>query len=754
MKKILIFTLTAACTFSLIASGAWAQASDSDEFTLEEIVVTSEKREVVIQEIPSSVAVIEGATIVQQGKITTQQILESVPNIKWEGGFANPGVTAAYSDGGIAIRGVKRKQTSDGQPPSSTAVYVDGVFQGIGGSYDVNRVEILRGPQGTLYGRSATGGVVGFYTHNPKLGQFGYSVSAEIGEANLRNFQAALNAPYGDEFAIRLAGHHVEQDGYYNPDGGHYRKSEGRIKALWKPSDAFDIMLTGSLSDLQNNTGGYSARLITPTEVDYKDVVTDVVESGVKRSTMGVLTVNYDFGKSILTYIGAMHHYEDTDSPPETVVVVGRQIRYGYQPNFGENFNTSELRLASDSEGWLKWLIGANYYNSDYDRFQSSINHRAFITQLGGIPDPDPATNDAPLFDKPGSGETTNIGFFTEETFELTDAFRITAGLRYDKTKVDASTAFNLNVNHNEWGNARNPAEWSYFGLDDTLNFDNITYKLRFEYDLTPNNMLYALTATGFQPGDLRLSPKMSFGPDGTTVTFLSLPYDEEKLTSYEIGSKNRFFDNRLQVNAGAFFYNYEGYRLTANIALAGPPVYAVLPLDLEMIGAELTVDWLLTAYDMLSFSLGLVRAEITGYPDIPELNPTKQYAPEKRLHGIPDATATLSYNHTFNFSNGSTLVPRAEVRYTSDVYVNREPMTEGHIEEGLKPYAYQDAYFVADIGATWTSPGGMYSATAYVRNLFDEEYKLVAITNSGINGVGVTMGDPRAWGLVLSTKF
>jgi iron complex outermembrane receptor protein len=255
MKKVLRFTLVAAVAIFFAGPGAWAQEEASDEFTLEEITVTAEKREVAIQKVPSSVAVIAGKSLAQEGKISTEQILESIPNVTFRSGDGtNP-------NGNITIRGVQRTQESGGTNsilPSTTATYTDGVYQGIGGNYDVNRVEVLRGPQGTLYGRSATGGVVAFHTNNPELDIFSISASAEFGEADLRNYQATLNVPYGDKLALRLAWHDFERDGYHgNDEGGHTETSEGRIKALYQPTDPLEILLSLSYQETTTNGGGY-----------------------------------------------------------------------------------------------------------------------------------------------------------------------------------------------------------------------------------------------------------------------------------------------------------------------------------------------------------------------------------------------------------------------------------------------------------------------------------------------------------------
>jgi outer membrane receptor protein involved in Fe transport len=168
MKKIYFPTLAVLFTLIMAVSGSWAQdpAAES-EFSLEEITVTAEKRVQNLQETPSSVTAIDGGSLMEFGKTTTSEILQNIPNIMYGQYGSGKDVVGYNPDGGISIRGLKYRQRGEGHSPSATATYVDGVFQGIGGNFDISRVEVLRGPQGTLYGRSATAGVVAFYTQQP-----------------------------------------------------------------------------------------------------------------------------------------------------------------------------------------------------------------------------------------------------------------------------------------------------------------------------------------------------------------------------------------------------------------------------------------------------------------------------------------------------------------------------------------------------------------------------------------------------------
>jgi outer membrane receptor protein involved in Fe transport len=741
MKKALFIISLLASGIFATGVGVWAQEASSNEFTLEEITVTAEKRAVNLQALPSSVVAITGADLADEGKTTVAQILENIPNIRYGAGLeSNP-------DGGIAIRGVQYKRNSDGQPPAATATYVDGVFQGIGGNYDIERVEVLRGPQGTLYGRSATGGVVSFYTKNPSLTGFSGTVTGEVGTASLKNVQAAVNIPLSETFALRVAGRYYERDGFKNPYGAYNSNKDGRIKLLYQPTDALNIILTGSISDKVQNSGGYTARLTSPTDIDYKASVAPVLEGGDIKSTQASLGVNYDFGGSTLAYIGSYRNYKDMDSPGFMMNPPGL-LMVALRTNPGEHFYTHELRLASDTKDWWTWLIGANYFKSDYDRAETSV-------QISTDSNTSANAQNVDMFVQKVSGNIKNFGLFTEETFNLRDDMRLTAGLRYDKTTVLSNSSFAFNTNLDEFMNSLNPATWDAFGVSETHDFKNTTYKLRFEYDVTPNNMLYVLTATGFLPGDVKVGTNTF-----PTLSYTRILLPEEKLTSYEIGSKNRFLNNMLQVNVSAFYYDYQNYENLVNTASRGQaPNWNTFVTPLKMTGAELSAEWLLTMEDRLSLTAGWLKAKIDGYPVLQGFGDTHQFMALGNLPGLPKFTANLQYDHTFTFGNGSTLVPRAELHYTDGMYVVQMTQAQAiaNDQHGSNlPYAYQDSYAIVNLGATWNSPDSKYSLAAYVRNATDKEYKtgVTLNNNASTQNIGVSTGDPRTWGVTFTAKF
>lgn len=277
------------------ASGASATAgtgADSDQ--LQEIVVTAERRTEDVQSIPATIAVLQGSDLQQQGRVSVQQMLEDVPNVNY--GVIAPGQSPDNPNNNLAIRGIQTAQQTGGRPgPAVVGTYVDDVFQGIGSDYDLNRVEVLYGPQGTLYGRSATAGVVAFHTNDPVLGKFGTDVFAEYGSYDRRNGWAALNLPVGDQVAVRAAVHQEDSHGYWwNTYGGASSNTEGRIKLLYQPFDNLRILLSASGQYLQTFAGGPTQRITAPGVINYNAGSTAINAVAGNQYQQYMANINYD----------------------------------------------------------------------------------------------------------------------------------------------------------------------------------------------------------------------------------------------------------------------------------------------------------------------------------------------------------------------------------------------------------------------------------------------------------------------------
>jgi len=726
---------------------------------LEEVVVTAERFAADAQHVPASIIVLQGPTLQNEGRISVQQMLEDVPNVT----FGVPPSTQATPDNpnrNISIRGIEPAQQTGGTPgPAVVATYVDDVFQGIGAAYDLNRVEVLYGPQGTLYGRSSTAGVVAFHTNDPILNQFSSGLFAEYGSDDLRNAIAILNLPVGDSLALRVAAHIDDQHGFWwNVDGGTVNTREGRIKALYQASN-LKVLLSASYETLNAYTGGPQQVLSAPETINFS------VPGAIVRPAAGayfaqyMANVAYDFGSATLTYVGSEHSYHQSGfeglvGPPFMPIDnTGRT-----QP---DQFNMHELRLASNPGAALAWLIGTNFYSNTYRVTLASTVERATECGPCGIPDTTPGVAGGEIFSSGRSGTVNDYGVFTEETYSPRPNLHLTAGLRFDHNVVEQTTFYNFNVNLDPYGHSLGtcsdliaydgasvrPCMYSDFFAK--VRFDNVTYKVRAAYDLSASNMLYAMVSTGYLPGDVQISPMPQ---SNGTVNYLQLPYAQEQLISYEIGSKNRFFGERLQLNGDVFYYDYQGWQQAAQLGsgVGGAPIFATVSVPLRVVGAELDAVWLPTPADRFTLQLGAYDDEIRSWPNLPGTSTSERnYISIKRLPGTPPASGMMRYQHSFALANGSTMAPWVELLYRAG-----ENLTELTAAQyaNFAQYDYQPSYALLYAGATWDSPRGTFRIAAYGRNLGNHEVK--ATLNLLQSTFSVIPGEPRVYGVNVQVHF
>jgi len=777
-----MFACASVSMLALGSSAAWAQSptTTTSSGQIKEIVVTAERRAQNLQKVAASVEVRKGTDLEAEGRITTTQILEDVPNVT-----VGAPASGDNPNGNITIRGVQNTQQTGGGPgPSATATYVDDVFQGIGGDYDINQVEVLRGPQGTLYGRSATGGVVAFHTNDPVLGKFSGSITGEVGSYDLRQAVVAVNIPILDVLAIRVAAREFDQEGYYNELNKSTEDQEARVKVLYKPLSNLRFLASWSINEQHAVSGGDQQTLVNgePNTIDF-DHGALAVATAESREHQYMLNTNYDFGFGNFTWIAALHDFDQNGAtgsfaPPQGGIISG----FGYNPL--DQFHTEELRIQNDPGSTLTWLLGGNFYSNAFKNNAISIQT---LPAPGGPPNFAPDTYEpanlldgAFLFGNPNSGLTTDWGAFTEETYPVLDNLRITGGARFDETRVEKTSTYLFNKNIDGDFNSYSPTSLivPYPSLTSVNTFTNFTFKARAEYDLTPTNLLYGMVATGFLPGDAQISPQVAVNfhasPPTASINFIKLPFEQERLTSFEAGSKNRFLDNTLQVNGDVFYYKYSGYQEAVNVAAGGPiPEFVILAVPVKMFGIEFDGIYRLTPDDRFEVNGGYLDATITGYPNVPQPNVSatatisgRNYAQFSRLPGIPPLNVNFSYDHTFELPDGSTLVPRTEIRYTGGMYISQATAFEAYGGMSCNPggcstvggslaYDRVGAEVVADIGATWNSANSMYSATVYANNVTNNIYKsAVQLSSNGPSNLTVTPSNPRVVGVILAAKF
>jgi len=728
---------------SLAAGVMCETAVAAEQIQLEEIVVTAEHRTEDIQKTAASVSVRSGEDLTAQGRFSLEAILQDVPGVVGGAatapGFAQTSGTDNIA-AGITIRGIQSNLPGGGNltaTPTSVAMYVDDVYSGAGGDFDLSRVEVLRGPQGTLYGRSATAGVVAIHTHDPDLGKFDGFATVEVGNYKLRHYTAAVNVPMGETFAVRVSGNSYERNGYISPDGGALRVQEGRIKLLWKPNDALTVLL-GFVDDYNltylggtdsNGTNG-NIPLIAPNTYGH---LTDSppLGTGHNRYVQSWANVTWDFGPAVMTYIPAVRSW-DSFSLAHTRGVLNFD-QTASTPE--DNFITHELRFASKPGSKLTWQAGALYYDNNLS------NSNAIIDYPSGAPN---LITDV-------SRNTTAMGLFSEATYALTNAWRVTAGVRYDDTRVETSQTAKSNQNPNIPPGYGYPVDFAVVtvgGAPGKRTFTDWTYKLRLEHDLTPSNMVYASVSTGASPGDVQISNSVP----SPVVDYLK----PETLTAYELGSKNRFFNDILQINGNVFYEDYGGYQTAAIDVLPFPFFsFPVLQVPVQSYGAELELLAQLTGTSRLGFNLGWTHAAFV-HKDTPVPGTTNTfgtYNGQDAVPGVVPLQAQLSYDQDFYLPLDSKLSFHIDGRWLSPHYegaVSAEQLATA--PDYFNSYAKTHSEYIADVSATWKI--SHFSLTGYVRNVTDNRYK-TNVDVSGIFGyIGATPYDPRTEGVIFSVNW
>jgi iron complex outermembrane receptor protein len=381
--------------------------------------------------------------------------------------------------------------------------------------------------------------------------------------------------------------------------------------------------------------------------------------------------------------------------------------------------------------------------------YQNRLTSANDLWSFGGVPPgAPPGTPAAP----PGyafrvkTHKTTGAdGGFAEATFAFTPETRLTAGARYDHTDLLNTGSYT-----------------SILGITLPLTadqgrktFDNFTYKLRLEHDLAPGNLLYGVVSTGFSPGDVTQTTDVTFNP---VIRVLKA----ETLTAYEVGSKNRFLDNHLQVNGDVFYYDYGAYQtagLNTSPQTPQTPTFDTIALPMKSYGVELEVEARPTPNGHASFNASYTHARYGDFG---------QYAYLYSKHEVPGVApfqATLAYDHRFPIGS-ATLLLRGAVRYFTGH--DTSTITPAWEVLGAGPYVHVDSHAIGDLNATLLLEPH-YSITAYVRNVANSRFLpdgwgvagvippppgAPSGTAPTISESGFALSDPRTFGLSVAFKF
>ncbi len=707
-----------------LAAPAFAQDADpaaEDGGGIEEIVVTAQRREENLQDVPISVSAFSAAQLAATGTTDVSRLEGRVPGFT----FGRSGVDARP-----AMRGVRTENVGV-NGDTTIGFFVDGVYlsraqQATAGFVDLQRVEVQRGPQGTLYGRNTFGGNISITTAQPSFSGYAGGIDVTIGDNAQKRFDAFINAPLSETIALRIAGSYEKSDGWVkndNPLGNNLFDDDNRYvrgTLLWEPSEAFKATIKFDYSRRKGAGGsafGYklvgsyfyvptnaqlfnSTPVILNTRPGNRDNVVDApltIDTGVPiyqagnpyridtdqptlldqdGYTLGG-TLEYDFGAATLKSITAYTDFQATRTSDSDFS--GNQIAIDYQKTAAKTFS-QEVQLLSDGEGPLTYTLGAYYFkdklagifiNQQLPRIIRNVTPNLTLPQNGGG-----------AYDEQRP-ETESWAGYAQASYAITEQLKLTGGIRYTvDTKdfrfananavlplvggVPQGTAITLstgNIPASAFGVKGAPTNCTYTSIPlpqpgfqclaanttvltgatlATKTFKQATWRVGVDYKVSDDNLLYASASTGFRSGGFN---------SGQTGAAAQPTFNPEKVTAFELGSKNRFFDNSLLFNVSLFYNRYRSLQEQRQIPFGATTISIIENSGKSRAyGAELETTWKPAPGLTLGGSLSYLNAKYTQYDQVP--------APFGTTILIPDATVL-----TPTVVNGVTIAPAGQRR-------------------------------------------------------------------------------------------
>lgn len=785
-KSRLAIAVAGFCGLGLYSGGEVLAAERQN--AIEEIVVTANKRSQSISDVGLSITAATGETLIDRGITSPTDLGKLVPGLTVQPAPFN---TPVYT-----LRGVGFYETTLSAAPT-VAVYVDEIqlpFSATtkGATFDIERLEVLKGPQGTLFGQNTTGGAINYIANKP-TDEFEAGVDLAVARFGKTDVQGFVSGPLTDTVNARLALNAVQggawQKSYTRDDElGDQDQLQGRFTLDWEASEKLDVRLTVSAWTDQSET--QAAQMITdlcaddftspsclpyqaedfrnyskaPAEAEAADWGYGVFGRNPERDDSFYQTsvrLDYEISESLtLTSISAYSDY-DTDSVQDfdgTSLASVDTNTTGYIKDFNQ-----EIRIAGEYES-LNFIVGANYNTTDtYDRlfynFSEGPSSNPTLSPRGGL-----------IGDYTFNYSDQDIegrAVFGNIEYELSDAWMLSAGARYTETDRDFEGCTN------DYEGPSQTADWWNFvfgvafgipgvnvqnggcltfdenlqtydpALFDELNEDNVSWNIGLNYKMENDGLLYGRISKGYKSGSF---------PTASVASYTGYaPVEQESILAYEVGIKTPLFDNRVNLTAAAFFYDYEDKQLRGR---KPDPVFVTLDglvqvPEGEAKGIEFGIQ--AVPVDGLSLSLGgtYIETEIKEYEGFNALGQTLNFqgqdfpfAPELTLIG--DAQYDFSVSDQLDGFVGVSFTHNGEASSqldnTTTEFVTADPRFD------------LDSYTLWDIRAGIRSADDKWKVMLYSYNVTDEYYW----TNVQNNLVSITRfaGMPRTYGARVSLRF
>lgn len=649
MKKLIALSITASM---FLLQNIYAQETQE----IKSITVTAQKTEQISQDVPMSLSVFDEYWIKDTKIETVKDIAQYTPNFMvfdYGSGLVRP-----------VVRGLSSAVTS---LSASAGMFIDGipVLNGVGYDevlMDIERIEVLKGPQGTLYGKDTLSGAINIITKQPDNETRG-KVALEVGEDNKREISLSASGPVvRDKFYVGISAKHYEKDGFVKNTFLNNREDDreykyGKLVLRTTPTDNLDISLISSILDRDN--GGPANNDTSVLQKD-KEVYSDLESENTSSSKMHALRIKYDFGNYQLLSITTKRDVEDITKTDQDYTNIYEKTRHMFKNNEYGNLS-QELRLSSSTDS-LNWLVGV-YADKDDNTLDYHYNRY--------IPARRMMFNGHDIYDV----DARSLGIFTHGDYSLTDKLNIIAGIRYDndkkyfKERLDSFDPTGAEL------------------ADESNSYSEISPKFGLTYKLNDTSSVYATVSKGYKSGGY-----YAFAP-----TDEQKQYEKETLISYEIGTKNSFLDNRLILNSAVFYMDVDDMQVSTYIDVT--TLYLSNAAKATSKGLEFDLKYALNENISLYAAYGL---NITKFDEFSDAR--GDYSDNYNPHA-----PKYNYNIGMSYRDASGFFGRVDLNGYGKTYLNKENTIS------------RDPYEIVNAKIGYESSS--YDIYLYASNLFDEEY-------------------------------
>lgn len=733
---------------------------------LEEIVVTATRRAGTVQDVPINIAALDAQRIEQQGFSEISDLLAFVPGI-------NSIDQGGRNGNNIIIRGLNAEplgQGSGNDGGDTVSTYLGEIPITIDLKLsDLKQVEVLLGPQGTLYGAGTLGGAIRYIPNKPDTEESLFEVRGDVysineGSGLSSDLGFTFNQPLSDTLAIRGSYDRVDDKGFIdypfvvqqpgvsNPDAAPSERaanfnpvedangqeiSAGRIAIRWQPSDSFDANLTYYFQDEDNEGRTNSGSLGILSTGEYESP-SRVLEPNEEENELLALEITADLGFAELTSATGIGSYKEVGQRDQTDLLISLEYSYETFPTFTaftleeqeNDFLTQEVRLVSTNESRFNWIVGG-FYNK-FETVNASSEFTPGYAQFAGFDRPDNLEYFAV-----GSSETVESAIFGEIGFEITDNWQVTLGGRYYEYDIQSQSTVDFPL-FDPGFVAENLDAISARDFDPSLRSkdDGSLFKINTSYDFSDDIKAYVTVSEGFRiggnnsggpcptfdpnatQGSCNLAPGQQFGTGPNDFAqFDERGFGPDQSRNYELGVKTQFADGAVTLNGAVFFVDWQDPQIASATVNASTPI-TINANGAESKGLEMSLDWRASEQLRIRSSFSYTQSELSA--DVPSLIRTintpgfgSAFIDGKngdRLPGSPETQFSLFGSYEIPMNNGASLHFNSSYAYQGDILSR---------PGGRGSSLTLDSFGVANSSVVYKTD--QYSVTGYIDNVFDE---------------------------------